>query len=430
MTKLLEKTYTTGTNKIAKLDAAMIDAMTQGDELSDPDYPGLRVRCGKVDANGKSTKTFFYRFRNKAGELKQLRIGAFGEWTLAAARKKRDAHRVTLDNGGDPQENKQTEKTAAKAVSTAKKQAAKDTVRHLTDLYLQKKVEPNRKKKGYNEARRLITSAIEGIETKPANGITRKQADAIIGEIAQRAPRVAQMTRTEMRAAWEYGINKELVAMNPFAGKDVGDIPKRAPKQQVLTGKQAGALLRWMREPNSYSRTVADALEITLRTGLRSGEVCGIRMNELDERNGVLWLDIPASRMKMGEPHSVPLVGRAREVVLSRKVEGATYLFPTRDGKKPIEQKVLGVEVYASSGRSTAAAYAHRRVCPVTGWAPHDLRRTARTLLGELGCPFEVGEAILAHALPGVAGIYNKAAYAPQKIEWLTKLGEYLDAIK
>jgi integrase len=62
------------------------------------------------------------------------------------------------------------------------------------------------------------------------------------------------------------------------------------------------------------------------------------------------------------------------------------------------------------------------------GWTPHDLRRTARTLLGELGCPYEVGEAILSHRLPGVAGTYNKAKYAAEKVEWLTRLGEHLDA--
>jgi len=50
-------------------------------------------------------------------------------------------------------------------------------------------------------------------------------------------------------------------------------------------------------------------------------------------------------------------------------------------------------------------------------------------LLAELGCPFEVGEAILAHTLPDVAGVYNLAGYEAQKIEWLGKLGEYLDAL-
>jgi integrase len=141
----------------------------------------------------------------------------------------------------------------------------------------------------------------------------------------------------------------------------------------------------------------------------------------------VLWLEIPAERMKGGKPHSIPLVGTAEEIVVARMPAEGGYLFPSRAANKPIQQKVLGVEVYASSGRSDAPAYKHRKVCPVPDWAPHDLRRTARTLLAELGCPFEVGEAILAHTLPGVSSVYNRAGHEAAKVEWLTKLGAQLD---
>ena len=136
-------------------------------------------------------------------------------------------------------------------------------------------------------------------------------------------------------------------------------------------------------------------------------------MKELVERAGVLWVEIPAEQMKAGKAHSAPLVGRAREIVEARMLTGSPFLFARRqregDESRAIEQKVLGVEVYAHAGRSKAAAYARRRMCPVRDWAPHDLRRTARTFLAELGCLFELGEAILAHTLPGVAGVYNRA---------------------
>ena len=105
----------------------------------------------------------------------------------------------------------------------------------------------------------------------------------------------------------------------------------------------------------AYSRAVADALELTLRTGLRSGEVCRLQFDDFPVRDGVLWADLPADRMKMQKAHSVPFLGRAREIVEARMVDGATFLFPGRGGDAPIEQKVLGVETYAHSGRSTSA---------------------------------------------------------------------------
>ena len=70
-----------------------------------------------------------------------------------------------------------------------------------------------------------------------------------------------------------------------------------------------------------------------------------------------------------------------------------------------------------------------RARCPVDDWTPHDLRRTAATLLADLGCPFEGVEAILAHRLPGVSGTYNRGTYADQKVEWLGKLNAHIDAI-
>lgn len=240
------------------------------------------------------------------------------------------------------------------------------------------------------------------------------------------------MTRAEMRAAWDYArTTGRIQGSNPFAGRTVGGKLATKARKRALSPGEVAELLRWMKAPGTYSRTIADALELTLRTGLRSGEVVGIHSSEIKERDGVLWLDIPGERMKMSEPHSAPLVGRAREIVLARMPQGDEpgYLFAGRKGQ-PILQKALGVEVYAHSGRSKAEAYMHLAVCPVKDWAPHDLRRTARTMLADLGCPFEVGEAILAHRLPGVAGVYQRAEFVTEKVRWLKALGEHLDHLE
>ena len=70
-----------------------------------------------------------------------------------------------------------------------------------------------------------------------------------------------------------------------------------------------------------------------------------------------------------------------------------------------------------------------RQRCPVDNWTPHDLRPTAATLLGNLGCPFEVIEAILAHRLPGVAKTYQRSEHADAKVGWLGKLNAHIDTI-
>jgi integrase len=56
-------------------------------------------------------------------------------------------------------------------------------------------------------------------------------------------------------------------------------------------------------------------------------------------------------------------------------------------------------------------------------WRLHDLRRTVATRLSDLGVQPHIVEAVLNHISghkAGVAGIYNRAVYAPEKRAALT----------
>jgi len=415
---------------VSSFDARTAKALQIGDVLAFRGYPGLRLVVAAT------RKTWTYRYAQpETGKQKQLALGlwpavGFGEAVAAWVRA-----RGSRSKGVDVGSEKRAEVRETKAKVQALKNREKQTCAFVVERYLVEMVEVNRKTKGADEARRMLERAIVPIARVPARELTKAQARAVIVGVAATARRVAAMTRQELRACWCYASDQGWVedGANPFGGRDLGGRFKASARTRVLTSVEAGALLRWMHEPGTYSRTVADALELVLRTGLRSGEVCGIQTKDLVERAGVLWVEIPSERMKAGKAHSAPLLGRAREILEARILTGSPFLFARRrrEGDEPraIEQKVLGVEVYAHAGRSKAAAYARKRVCPVRDWAPHDLRRTARTFLAELGCPFEVGEAILAHTLPSVAGVYNRAGYEAQRIEWLGKLGDHLDAL-
>ncbi len=412
--------------QIDAFDARTAKQLPAGNFLTIPAYPGLRLVATTT------TKTWTYRYRDPAtGALKQMTLGRWPGITfpqaLAAWEQARGARSVGV-SVGDARRAKQKE---VRASSEALQRRQRSTVARVVQQYLEEVVEPRRKTKGALEANRMLTRAVEKFKNVSAEALTREQAHEIVLAVAKSAPRVAAMTRQELRACWEHAIaTGRIASVNPFLGKTIGGaLPGNVKRSRFLNTEETAALLQWFRQPRAYSRTVAEALELTLRTGLRSGEVVGMHSRELQERDGILWLHIPAERMKEGKPHSVPLVGRAREIALGRTPKEGGYLFPSRDGKKPVTQKALGVEVYAHSGASTSETYAHLRVCPVADWAPHDLRRTARTMLQELGCPFEVGESILAHALPGVAGNYAVSALAQQKVEWLRTLGARLDEL-
>ena len=70
------------------------------------------------------------------------------------------------------------------------------------------------------------------------------------------------------------------------------------------------------------------------------------------------------------------------------------------------------------------------------GWGmpkfvPHDLRRTASTILNEKRYDADAIEKALNHAVrPGVRGIYNKAQYADERKQMLADWAEWLEGVK
>jgi integrase len=62
-------------------------------------------------------------------------------------------------------------------------------------------------------------------------------------------------------------------------------------------------------------------------------------------------------------------------------------------------------------------------------WTLHDLRRTARTLMGDAGIRPDIAERVLGHAIPGVGGVYDRSEYLPQKSEALEMLARHIESI-
>jgi hypothetical protein len=67
---------------------------------------------------------------------------------------------------------------------------------------------------------------------------------------------------------------------------------------------------------------------------------------------------------------------------------------------------------------------------PIPSWVLHDLRRTFVTRLNDLGVEPHVIEALVNHvggaAKVGVAGVYNRSAYGPQKTAALAQWCNHL----
>jgi integrase len=154
---------------------------------------------------------------------------------------------------------------------------------------------------------------------------------------------------------------------------------------------------------------------LLLLTGLRLNEAADASLPELDHPREA-WT-IPAERMKgkngTALPHVVPLTKDVLELLESLpRFEDGPFIFSTTFGASPVW---VGSKVKARLDRRmlrTLRAFARRRgddprKIELPKWVNHDLRRTLRTGLSALRIDRDVREAVLAHAKPGLEGIYD-----------------------
>lgn len=153
------------------------------------------------------------------------------------------------------------------------------------------------------------------------------------------------------------------------------------------------------------------ALEFVILTAARSGEVRGARLDEIDLENAV-WT-IPGERMKAGKTHSVPLSGRALEIVKAMAEtmgsEGLIFPSPNRD-KAPLSDMTL-------------SAVLRRMGIPGEVATVHGFRSTFRDWAGEeTAFPRDLIEFSLAHT------IRNKAEKAYRRMDALKRRRDLMDA--
>jgi len=393
------------------------------DDITFAQAPGLRMQASKTG------RRWVYRYRSPIDNaLRQIKLGAWPALPAHRAVVEWEKRKGERDAGRDPALER---KAATKLI---RDEPRPQSVAKVLAVYLDalakinpRKKAPRRTEHGRNEVKRMFDFDLGALAKRNAVDITPRDAARLLTSVRDRAPNTALRLRRELAAAWRTARAHGLLppdAPNPWPDALLGELAQ-GERDRKLTPGEIRSLMRFL--PN-YTPSVADALELTLRTGLRSGEVVALCPEWFEEIDKVLWLEVPAEHMKMRRVHRVPIVGRARAIVEARQ-DGGEFLFPSPLPDRHIEQKALGVAVHFHSPSSETRPTIERRRCPVDEWAPHDLRRTAATLLGDLGCPFEVIEAILAHKLPGVSGTYNRSEYAEQKFHWLTKLNEHIDAI-
>ena len=415
-------------------DARAAKVLATGEHIAVDGAPGLRLVATETK------RTWTYRYKSPVdGLMRQLRLGHWPAMGLPAALAAWERARAERAAGGDPSvDRRQRRQETAEAA-----RAEGYTVRRACDEYLadyQGEVAP----RTYAEAARLLRLELASIERTPAAAVTRADVWDLLTTLRDR-PVIAQRVRQLMGAVWDRSLDAgrlppdtpnwwRLVMRGRLAskGKIVAGKHQGAPVKRALSEAELQLLLPWL--PN-FSRDVEDALTLILWTGCRGAEVVAMEAGEISVEPDGTWWTIPRGKLKMRRHPlltdlRVPLVGRALQVVQRRQAAAPKgFLFPSRGASGHIEQKALGVAVWTHMPSCELREEWIRPRLPVAAWAPHDLRRTARTLLAALGCPAEVAEALLGHLLPGVQGTYNRHAYDVERRLWLARLASRLEQL-
>jgi len=343
--------------------------------------PGLCLRV-----TPKGAKTFAFAYRHKAtGKVVWLTIGRYPEVTLTKARERANDARKVAANGGTPVPYPETENTK--------------TYADVVEMYHAERLVMLRSGHRVHTILQRI-GRVYGWNDRPIAAISDDGAAAMLVNIAiQRGKRtMANRAKNVLHTMfkWAKQPGRKFITVNPFSDLPAPGGPT-VKRKRFLTDDEIRQLWRALGNPEALdiSRDIATALKLILVTAARPGMVRGIVGSEVRDlsgpsANGPHW-SLPAARMKMNAEFITPLSGLALELLRPNlKTDSNAEIFPLpRNALHEAAQRIV-------------------RKLGMERWVPHDLRRTAATILDREGYSLEQIGHLLAHSRKGVTAIYAR----------------------
>ncbi len=367
-------------------------------------------------AQVKPTGTIVFRFDYRLhGRRETLTLGQYGRdgITLSEARERCIDARKAVRAGQSPAQEKQREK---RRLSTARTfgewgeqyfkeakiaQSTKEMRRHIYD----RDIAPTWKN-------RLLSE------------VAPDDLRALCNKVKERgAPATAIHVRDIVKQIFVFAILQGDKVLNPADSVAPSSIATFEIRDRALTPSEIRIAFRLI-ERVATMPTIRLGLKLILLTMVRKSELLEATWNEFDFENRV-W-SIPKERMKKSKPHNVYLSDQSIDILIALKTcaGNSRYLLPSRyDADEPMCRVVFN--------RVTAAIakIARDDDLPLAPFTVHDLRRTASTLLNEVGFNSDWIEKCLAHEHGRtVRGVYNKAEYEPQRRHMLQQWSNMVEA--
>ena len=319
---------------------------------------------------GRVNKRWIQRLHVQ-GKRRDISIGTYPAVTLSEARERAHDNRLTAKRGGDPSGRASTVPTFADVSA---------------------KVDQGGQWRGRTREtrRRTLARYAARLMGRPVDQIDRAAVLSVLGPVYRDKPATGKLLR-----GWVRGV---LAAAQAFGHVDVnaaGEVidaalpktPKTREHRRALPYADVGAALEAV-EASGAGPVVKAAISFTALTAVRSGEARGATWGEVDLE--VREWRVPASRMKAGAEHRVPLSDAAVGVLEGMKAhsDGAadSLIFPGVGGR-PLNGDTLIKALRRATGTDADV---------------HGFRSSFRTWAAERsGATRDVAEMALAHVVGG-----------------------------
>jgi integrase len=374
-------------------------------KLSDVDGLFLFVSRG-----GGKWWRFKYRFE---GKEKLLSLGTYPEISLVDARQRRDEARRQVAHGIDPAAVRKAQKQADTSQTETFEVIAREWHAKFTNQWSEGHAATT--------MRRMVLDLFPWMGGRPISEIKAPELLAVLRRVESRGVlETAHRIRTIAGQVFRYAV------ATGRAERDIsGDLKGALPPPQVkhhaaiIDPKEIAPLLRAIEGYNG-GFVVKSALRLSPMFFVRPGELRHAEWAEMDLDEAV-W-NIPAHKMKMKQPHIVPLCRQAVEILTQLKdlTGPSRYVFPSeRSFARPMSENSVNAALrYLGYDRDT-----------MTG---HGFRAMARTILDEvLQVRTDFIEHQLAHAVRDVNGrAYNRTSHLPERRKMMQKWADYLEGLK
>jgi integrase len=404
---------------------ALTDMQVKTAKAKDKDYKltdaeGLFLL---VASSGGKRWRFKYRF---GGKEKLLALGTYPDVSLVEARAKRHEARNQLAHGIDPSGERKALKQAIQELQDVIENSFEIVAKEWhTAFSVQDPKKPNKEVWTEGHAAtimsRLERDVFPWLGSKPISEIKPVDILAVLRRVEGRgALESAHRIRTICGQVLRYAVATGRAERDAAADLRGALPPTREKHHAALTDpKEVAELLRAI---DGFKGTfhVKCALKLSPMLFVRPGELRQMEWKELDLDNEQ-W-NIPAEKMKMKQPHIVPLSSQAVTILKElRPLTGSgRYVFPChRSPLRPMTNNAITASLRRMGYTSDE----------MTG---HGFRAMARTILDEvLQVRPDFIEHQLAHAVKDPNGrAYNRTAHLAERKKMMQLWSDYLDGLK